>query len=108
MRMPRPSRLGAFVCSVVTVAGLLLGLTLILLLRSIEWAWWGAALLVVAVRLAEAGNVEISRDADGEVGYGISISAIPQIACVLLLPPSIAALLAATAMLACGATESPL
>ena len=100
MRMPRPTRLGTFVAAVVTVAGLVLGLTLILPLRSVEWAWWGAALLLVAVRLAEAGNVEISRDSDGEVGYGISISAIPQIACVLLLPPPVAALLAGAAMLA--------
>jgi diguanylate cyclase (GGDEF)-like protein len=98
--MHRPTRLTVFVGAVVALAGLLVALTLTLPLHPIEWAWWGAALLLGAMRLAEAGYVEIHRDVDGEAGYGLSISAIPQIACAILLPPSVAALLAGAAMLA--------
>ena len=84
---------------VVALAALVLVLGVTLPLRSVEWAWWGAALLLGAVILAEAGNVEISRDSD-EAGYAISISTIPQVACAVLLPPPVAAALAGGVMLA--------
>src|SRR5437868_5193681 len=98
-RVPKPTRVTTFVGLVVAAAGLVLGLGLTLPMRGVEWSWWGAALLLVAMRLAEAGNVEISRDS-GEAGYAISISTIPQIVCAVLLPPPVAAVLAGAGMLA--------
>ena len=96
----RPTSLSVVVSAIAALAGLVLVLTLILPLRNVEWAWWGAAALLLATRLTEAANVEISRDSDGQAGYAISISTIPQIASVLLLPAPVAALLAGAGMLA--------
>jgi diguanylate cyclase (GGDEF)-like protein len=100
LRLPRYTRLTVLVGATVALAGLVLALALTLPLRSVEWSWWGAGLLLAAVRLAEAGNVEINRDAEGDSGYGLSVSAIPQIASAVLLPPSVAALLAGAGMFA--------
>jgi diguanylate cyclase (GGDEF)-like protein len=100
IRVHRPTALATLVGAVAVVAAVVFALALTLPLRSIEWAWWGAASLLGAALLAEAGNVEISRDADGEAGYAISISTIPQIACAILLPPFVAAAVAGAGMLA--------
>ena len=61
-------------------------LSVVLPQRPIEWAWWGALLLLIAMRVAEAGSVEITRDSD-EAGYGISVATVPHLACAVLLPP---------------------
>lgn len=63
-----------------------------------EWSWWGCGLLLGAMVLAEAGAVELTRESDNAL-HVISISTIPHLAAVLLLPAWLAALLAGTAML---------
>jgi len=73
-------------------------LTLGLPQRPLEWSWWGAVLLLIASRVAEAGIVEITRESD-EAGYGVSLATVPQLACALLLPAPIACLVSGATML---------
>ena len=70
-------------------------------LHSPDWTWWGAALLLAAVLIAEAGAVEITRELDphAQAGYALSIATIPHLAAALLLPPWAAALLGGLGML---------
>ncbi len=58
-----------------------------------DWAWWGAAALFAAMLAAEIWPVQVP-------GGGLhSIASVPHVVAVLLLPPWIAAPLAAGAML---------
>ena len=63
-----------------------------------HWSWWGAGLLLVAMILAEAGAVELTRESDHAL-HVISISTIPHVAAILLLPAWLAALVAGAGML---------
>ena len=84
--MIRPTRLNLFVGAVIMLAAAVLALTFVLPESRLEWSWWGAVILLIAARIAEAGFVEITRDSDA-AGYGISLATVPQLACALLLPP---------------------
>src|SRR5690242_12842245 len=81
------------------LGGLVLSSTLVVPQREVEWTWWGAAILLIMTRAAEAGFVEITRESDAAGGYGVSVATVPQLVAVLLLPPPVAALLAAAGML---------
>jgi diguanylate cyclase (GGDEF)-like protein len=94
----RTTCLNGFVWGVVALAAGVVALSVVVPQRHIEWAWWGAVLLLIGMRVAEAGSVEITRDSD-EAGYGISVATVPQLACAVLLPPPVAALLAGAGML---------
>ena len=69
--------------------------------RSVAWSWWGAALLLLAMLVSEAGSVELSQASDDDDGgrYVVSVSTIPHIMSILLLPPVLAAVLAGISML---------
>jgi hypothetical protein len=94
----RVTGLNVFVWGVAALAAVVLALSVVVPQRPIEWAWWGAVILLIATRAAEAGHVEITRDSD-EAGYGISVATVPQLACALLLPPPVAIVLAGAGML---------
>src|SRR5438105_13998575 len=96
--MSRATQLNLFVGAVVGLAAAVVGLAIVLPQRPLEWSWWGALILLIAARVAEAGLVEITRDSE-EAGYGISLATVPQIACALLLPPPVACLVAGGSML---------
>jgi hypothetical protein len=64
----------------------------------VQWSWWGAALLLASMALAEAGAVELTRENDRAL-HVVSVSTIPHLAAVLLLPPWLAALVAGGGML---------
>jgi diguanylate cyclase (GGDEF)-like protein len=64
----------------------------------LQWSWWGAALLIASSALAEAGAVELTRENDRAL-HVVSVSTIPHLAAVLLLPPWLAALVAGGGML---------
>lgn len=97
-RLSRSTCLNGFVWGVAALAVLVVVLAVVVPQRPIEWAWWGALMLLIAIRVAEAGSVEITRDSD-EAGYGISVATVPQLACAVLLPPPVAAVLAGMGML---------
>src|SRR6266542_3388401 len=97
-RMSRSAQVNMFVAAVVGLAAAVVVLTLVLPARDLEWSWWGALILLIAARVAEAGIVEITRNSD-EAGYGISLATVPQIVCALLLPAPIACLVAGASML---------
>src|SRR6266542_2406237 len=97
-RMSRSAQVNMFVAAVVGLAAAVVVLTLVLPARDLEWSWWGALILLLAARVAEAGIVEITRNSD-EAGYGISLATVPQIVCALLLPAPIACLVAGASML---------
>ena len=96
--MSRANHLNGFVSAIVALAAVVVALTLTLPQHPLEWSWWGAVVLLVAVRVAEAGIVEITRDSEA-AGYGISVATVPQLACALLLPPPVACALAGASML---------
>ncbi len=96
--MSRSAQVNMFVAAVVGLAAAVVVLTLVLPARDLEWSWWGALILLIAARVAEAGIVEITRNSD-EAGYGISLATVPQIVCALLLPAPIACLVAGASML---------
>jgi diguanylate cyclase (GGDEF)-like protein len=96
--LSRTTCLNGFVWGVAALAIVVVVLSVVVPQRPIEWAWWGAVMLLIAMRVAEAGSVEITRDSD-EAGYGISVATVPQLACAVLLPPPVAALLAGLGML---------
>jgi diguanylate cyclase (GGDEF)-like protein len=64
----------------------------------LQWSWWGAAVVLASMIVAEAGAVELTRDSE-HAGHVVSVSTIPHVAAALLLPAWLAALLAGTAML---------
>jgi diguanylate cyclase (GGDEF)-like protein len=94
----RANRLHAFVAAVAVLAAVVVVVSAVVPQRAIEWAWWGALILLIATRVAEAGIVEIARDSD-EAGYGISVASVPQLASAVLLPPPVAAMVAGLGML---------
>src|SRR5690242_11289863 len=65
---------------------------------SVEWSWWGVGLLLAGTVLAEAGAVELTREGERAL-HIVSVSTIPHLTAVLLLPPWLAALVAGTSML---------
>lgn len=71
---------------------------LLLPASSMQWAWWGAALLLASAALAESGAVELTREGDNAL-HVISVSTIPHVAAVLLLPPWLAVIVAGGGML---------
>jgi diguanylate cyclase (GGDEF)-like protein len=77
----------AVLCAAVAVPG-----------APVQWAWWGVALLFACTLVAEAGAVELTRESD-QAAHVVSVSTIPHVAAMLLLPPWVAALLAAAGML---------
>ena len=50
--------------AVCAMAGLVVCVSLLLPTRRVEWVWWGAGLLLVAMLIGEAGAVEITRDSN--------------------------------------------
>ena len=96
--MSRANHLNGFVSAIVALAAVVVALTLALPQHPLEWSWWGAVVLLIAVRVAEAGIVEITRESEA-AGYGISVATVPQLACALLLPPPVACALAGASML---------
>src|SRR5712692_2143863 len=96
--MSRATLVNRFVSAVVALAAVVAALTLALPQPPLEWSWWGAVVLLVAVRVAEAGIVEITRESEA-AGYGISVATVPQLACALLLPPPVACVVAGASML---------
>ena len=62
--LSRATSLNIFVWAVAALAALVLVLAVAVPQRSIEWAWWGAVMLLISMRVAEAGSVEITRDSD--------------------------------------------
>ena len=64
----------------------------------LEWSWWGAALLLAGIILAERGAVEITRGSD-KAAHVVSVATIPHVAAALLVPPGVAAALAGLGML---------
>jgi hypothetical protein len=93
-----PRRAYVHIGAIATLSVLGFGACLTLATRPVEWAWWGAAVLLLGMILGEYGAVEIARDTD-QVGYTVSIATIPHLAAAMLLPPPLAALLAGTGML---------
>jgi GAF domain-containing protein len=71
---------------------------LLLPATTVQWAWWGAVLLLASAALAESGAVELTREGDNAL-HVISVSTIPHLAAVLLLPPWLAAIVAGSGML---------
>ena len=59
----------------------------------LEWTWWGVLVLIAACVVTETQAVEITG------GQVVSVATIPHLAAALLLPPSMAALVAATSLL---------
>src|SRR5258708_20446148 len=96
--MTRATRVNIFVSAIVVLAGVVVALTLGLPQRPLEWSWWGAVLLLIASRVAEAGIGEFTRESD-EAGYGVSLATVPQLACALLLPAPFASPLSGSPLL---------
>jgi diguanylate cyclase (GGDEF)-like protein/PAS domain S-box-containing protein len=82
-------------CALAAAVG---GLAMVTPLYPVEWAWWGAVLLFATTLASEAGAVPIPTRMEDEP-YIVSIATIPHLACALLLPAPIAALVAGSAML---------
>ncbi|MBV8720252.1 MAG: EAL domain-containing protein [Chloroflexi bacterium] len=93
-----PRRVYVFVCGTYLLGLGVLAVAFSLPASSMQWSWWGAALLLASMVLAESGAVELTREGDRAV-HVVSVSTIPHVAAVLLLPPWLAAALAGVGML---------
>src|SRR5436305_427206 len=60
---------------------------------ALDWTWWGVGLLLAGCVLTETQAVEIPG------GAKVSVATIPHLAAALLVPPPLAALVAATGLL---------
>jgi diguanylate cyclase (GGDEF)-like protein len=60
---------------------------------ALDWAWWGVGLLLASCVLTETHAVEVTG------GAKVSVATIPHLVAALLLPPPLAALVAASGLL---------
>jgi diguanylate cyclase (GGDEF)-like protein len=94
-------RVPCFIGLVLVAACLVIVLAILMPAPPVAWAWWGVLLLFATILASEAGSVELSTASndDDAAGYTVSVSTIPHIASILLLPPAVAAVLAGAGML---------
>ena len=92
-----PRRVYVFVGATHVIGVMVLALAFGLPAPSVQWSWWGACLLLVAMVLAESGAVELTREGDNAT-HVVSVSTIPHLAAALLLPAWLAAIVAGVAM----------
>jgi hypothetical protein len=85
-----PRRASVYIGAIGALAVLGVGLSFALPMQPVEWAWWGAAALLLIMVFAEHGAVEIARDTDHSA-YVVSIATIPHLVAAVLLPPWLAA-----------------
>src|ERR1051326_6327907 len=88
-----PLRVYVFVFATCALGLTVVATALLVPQPTFEWSWWVAAFLLVAMVLAEARAVELTRESDQAV-HSVSISTVPHLAAALLLPPWLAAVLA--------------
>jgi diguanylate cyclase (GGDEF)-like protein len=93
-----PTRIYVYVAATCAVALAVLCAAVSLPGAPVQWAWWGVALLFACTLIAEAGAVELTRESD-QAAHVVSVSTIPHVAAMLLLPPWVAALVAGAGML---------
>ena len=92
------AQVSAYIASTWALAGGVLWLTIQVPSGAADWAPWGAGLLLVFAIFSERLAVEVPNRETDEV-YTVSVATIPQIMCVLLLPPALGAGIASLAML---------
>jgi diguanylate cyclase (GGDEF)-like protein len=90
--------LAAYIGCTCVAATVVVGAGLLMQLPNLDWSWWGAMGLLIAIILTERLAVPVPTDAaDGS--YIVSVATIPHMAGALLLPPPLAAGLAGVGML---------
>ena len=91
-------RVPAYIGLTWVLAVAVVAIAVLLPTTSREWSLWGAGLLLLAAVFSEGLAVRLP-NRETEEAYFVSVATIPHVMCALLLPPALAAGIAALAML---------